>query len=184
MKKALSVLLALVMCFALAMPAFAADEQLPSVNDTEVTLPDLELPTDVSGIISGDTMGTIMDAISGVLDKVGDVDVSEIGSLIPQITAAVRDALAGVIGDDAMNKITEFINSNEFLKWLASIYTGSVTTEPTEAPTEAPTEPETEETTTEAAELPETGDSAVALAVFATVSVAAAAAFVCTKKKA
>lgn len=180
MKKVLSIVLALVMCFALAMPAFATEATLPDINDdVTVTLPPVE---DVT-VPDFDLNGDVMAAIQEVLEKLGE---TEFGNF-DEFNKAFRDALAGVIGEDAMNKITDIINSNAFLKWLASIYTGSVT-EPdtTEAPetTEPTTEAPTEEPTTEEVVTPETGDSAVALAVFATVSVAAAAAFVCTKKKA
>lgn len=174
MKKAISILLALVMCFALAMPAFAADEQLPPVNnDTEATLPAPEIPG-----VDGDVMGKIMAAIQDLLDQLGGIDVTE-GELASQI----RDILNKVLGESFIKDLPEGA-LKDFINWVINIYYPLVPEVPetsTEAPTEAPTE---EETTTEAAELPETGDSAVALAVFGTVAVAAAAAFVCTKKKA
>lgn len=192
MKKVISIMLALVMCFALAMPAFAADEEaLPPINGGDVTTtaaaekPEATLP-DMGEVTVPDfgLNGDVMAAIQEVLAQLGD---TEFGNL-DEFNRAFRDALAGIVGEDTMNKITDIINSNEFLKWLASIYTYGSTIAPTEettvTTTEAPASETEEETTVPMAEIVPTGDSAVALAVFATVSVAAAAAFVCTKKKA
>lgn len=174
MKKAISILLALVMCFALAMPAFAADASLPDVNEeTKVTLPAPELPE-----VDDDKMGEIMAAIQELLEKFGGIDITA-----GEIASQIRDILNEVLGKDFVANLPEGA-LKDFINWVINIYYPLVPEVPettTEATTEATTE---EETTTEAAELPETGDSAVALAVLATVSVAAAAAFVCTKKKA
>ena len=58
-----------------------------------------------------------------------------------------------------------------------------ITTGTEDAPTEAPTEAPTTEAPTTVPEIPQTGDTSTVMVAIATLSVASAAAFVCTKKK-
>lgn len=184
MKKVLSVALALVLCLAMCVPAFAADTQDPVDQ--------------IAGALDG--AGIDLSAITEKLSSLGsfdigsltggDFDISAItdalGGLSDLDIASLKDTLIGALGnigggDFDIAGILNGLKDNELAQLIAKIYSiAPAEKESTEAPTE--TEPEAP-TETEPEEIPDTGDSAIGLAVLGVVSVAAAAAFVCTRKK-
>lgn len=182
MKKVLSVVLALALCFALCVPSFAADTQDP-----------VDMIADaISG--AGIDLGAITDVLSGLGNfdigslTGGDFDISAITDMLGGLSdfdiTSLKDTIVGALGsigggDFDIAGIINGLADNELAQLIAQLYSiapaeTETTTEPTEAPTEAPTEPEV---------IPDTGDSAIGIAVLGVVSVAAAAAFVCTRKK-
>jgi LPXTG-motif cell wall-anchored protein len=185
MKKVLSVALALVLCLAMCVPAFAADTQDPVDQ--------------IAGVL--DRAGIDLSAITEKLSSLGsfdigsltggDFDISAItdalGSLSDLDIASLKDTLIGALGnigggDFDIAGILNGLKDNELAQLIAKLY--SIGTPEKETTTEAPTETEPEAPTeTEPEEIPDTGDSAIGLAVLGVVSVAAAAAFVCTRKK-
>ena len=96
--------------------------------------------------------------------------------------ASIMDTFSGVLESLGLDSsVIEGLLDNDIVNFFANLYLGAVgpveeTT--TEAPTEAPT---TEPTTVP--EIPQTGDTSTVMVAIATLSVASAAAFVCTKKK-
>lgn len=184
MKKVLSVALALVLCLAMCVPAFAADTKDPVDQ--------------IAGALEG--AGIDLNAITEKLSGLGDFDISSItggdfdisaltdmlGGLSDVDISIIKDTLLGALGnigggDFDIAAILNGLQDNELAQLIAKIYSiAPVEKDSTEAPTETETEAPTE---TEPEEIPETGDSAVGIAVLGVVSVAAAAAFVCTRKK-
>ena len=183
MKKVLSVALALVLCLAMCVPAFAADTKDPVDQIADA----------ISG--AGIDLGAITDMLSGL----GDFDISsitggdfDIGALTEMLgglsdidISSLKDTLLGALGgigggDFDIAGILNGLQDNELAQLIAKLYSIAPVEKETEAPTEAPTEDPTE---TEPEEIPETGDSSVGIAVLGVISVAAAAAFVCTRKK-
>ena len=183
MKKVLSVALALVLCLAMCVPAFAADTKDPVDQIADA----------ISG--AGIDLGAITDMLSGL----GDFDISsitggdfDIGALTEMLgglsdidISSLKDTLLGALGgigggDFDIAGILNGLQDNELAQLIAKLYSIAPVEKETEAATEAPTEAPTE---TEPEEIPETGDSSVGIAVLGVISVAAAAAFVCTRKK-
>lgn len=183
MKKVLSVALALVLCLAMCVPAFAADTKDPIDQ--------------IAGALDG--AGIDLSAITDKLSGLGDFDLSAItggdfdlsaltdmlGGLSDIDISSIKDTLLGTLGgigggDFDIAGILEGLKDNELAQLIAKIY--SIAPVEKETSTEAPTTTEAP-TETEPEEIPETGDSAVGIAVLGVVSVAAAAAFVCTRKK-
>ena len=112
--------------------------------------------TGMSGDIAS-VISKLMDFVAGLLDG---ILASESG-----VNGIVADLEALVAGFDfEIPVLSDLINSLKNL--IKDLYAGEIAT--------LPTEPE---------ETPVTGSSSVGIAVFAAVSVAAAAAYVCTKKK-
>lgn len=109
---------------------------------------------------------------------------------LEEIEVVSSDAVPGLV-DDICARLEEYgIDTTPILDKLGSskvggaivgIYTGDVTTEPDSEPD---SEPETDpEVTTEVIEVPKTGQAS-SIAAFAVLAVAAAGAYVCTRKKA
>ncbi len=219
MKKLFSVLLAVVLCFALTTVAFA-EEAAVSV-DTE------ELSSVVDEIVAGVGEGKIEEVIESVkvnadqlyaafgdilegtdtvaADEAADYVITAIADLTGADMEAVRevvmetldeykladipvvesDAVAGLV-DKLLERLEELgIDTTPIIDKLAEskvggaiigVYTGETTTEAESVTVE-------ETTTEEAVEIPKTGHAS-SIAAFAVLAVAAAGAYVCTRKKA
>lgn len=184
MKKVLSIALALVLCLAMCVPAFAADTKDPVDQ--------------IAGALEG--AGINLDAITEKLSSLGDFDISsitggdfDIGALTEMLgglsdidISNLKDTLLGALGgigggDFDIAGILNGLKDNELAQLIAKIY--SIAPAEKETTTEATTTEEITEAPTEPEEIPETGDSAIGIAVLGVVSVAAAAAFVCARKK-
>lgn len=110
--------------------------------------------------MSGDISTVITKLIDFVADLLDGILASESG-----VNGIVADLEALVAGFDfEIPVLSDLINSLKNL--IKDLYAGEIATLPTEP-----------------AETPDTGSAPVGIAVFAAVSVAAAAAYVCTKKK-
>ncbi|MDR0531828.1 MAG: hypothetical protein LBG83_07185 [Oscillospiraceae bacterium] len=158
MKKVSAILLALVIALSMVVFASAADAK----EDFNTVLSDL------AAVASPEE---IKAAVNDALAKAGvdkDVDAADVpAGADNEVAGAIIEKL-GLQGTDTADKIQKAM-SNDFVSFLAGLYIPT-TVKPPEA--------------TEVVTPPETGSSpAIAIAAFATVSVAAAAAFICLKKK-
>ncbi len=180
MKKALAIVLALVMAFSMSAMAFAEDAaadvnvnvniNAPTAADTTAAAADDSAEFDVFAILE-----MIVDLVKANMVQWDDIEsiIIRIVDLLENLGAAVAPAdvegavadLEAALGDFEIPGISELINSLKAT--IKSLYAGEVATIP--------------ETT--AAAPADTGSASVGVAVFAAVSVAAAAAYVCTKKK-
>ena len=160
MKKALALVLALVFAFAMSTMAFAADSDITgAVND---------IVDYANGLLEGadaDIIGTVEDAAVGALEALANLDLKALDT--DNIAGAIdglRDSLESVGISTSSGTISDLIDNLKGT--IKDFYAPN---------SEEPTVPEVQ---------PETGSSATTgIAVFAAVSVAAAAAYVCTKKK-
>lgn len=178
MKKALALVLALVFAFSLSTLAFADDEPadvlaaVDSVADAAEKAEDAVFNiVDVAEGIVGDTniFKTIENAAVSVVEAIASFDFTAFNSdVIAETIDGFRDALENVGISTSSGTIKELFT--DLKQKIKDLYCGDVATTVI-----VETEPE---------DVPETGSSATTgIAVFAAVSVAAAAAFVCTKKK-
>lgn len=198
MKKFVSLLLALVMVFSLGVAAFADEaaesttetvvEETPTVTIDEILawvketiLPEINL--DLFKAVIDETKATI-DNIVAILSPIfGKETNPDLPSSPAEIPAVMMNAFIDLLAkafkvsrEDIINKLLEI----PFIKWIMGWY-GYKPATTTEAPsTEAPS---TTEAAPEPTEVPDTGATA-ALAAVASLSVAAAAAFVSKKKAA
>ena len=150
MKKALTIVLALVMALSMSAMAFAAD----TATDAEAILGEI---ADVAKENSAwDAVeGALTDVVAALEDKTADLADVE-GEVINLNTVLEGIGLPSV--DGLVDSLKETIKG---------MYAGSEATVPA---------------TTEAAPIEDTGSASVGIAAFAAISVAAAAAYVCTKK--
>ncbi len=179
MKKVLAIVLALVFAMSALTMAFAEDAapaEDPSANTPTV------IGTDIFGSIR-----SILDKITGVFSDSGDLlaqiqgIINQIKEFIANITGGSSADVLGVV-DELEAKIFSFPIAGDILSYvkglitnlkqkIKDLYAGNRETEAVEE--------------TQALAPSETGSSPVAgIAAFAAVSVAAAAAYVCTKKRA
>ncbi len=166
MKKVLALALALVMAFSMSAMAFA--DTTTAAPTTAAESAELSVKDILNMII--DLVKSSMsqwDAIESVVVRLVDF-VENIGSAAvgqADVDGAVAD-LEAALADVEIPGLSDLLNTLKAK--IKAMYAGEVAT--------------TVEVTTEKAEAPATGSSSVGIAVFAAVSVAAAAAYVCTKK--
>ena len=172
MKKVLALALALVMALSMGAMAFAADTV---ADDTTTTTAATTAAADVSVMGILDMLVDIIkasftqwDAIESVvirlvdfIENIGTAAVSE-----ADVKGAVADLEAALAGAEIPG-VTDLLN--QLKQKIKDLYAGEVATTVVEETTvvEAPAD---------------TGSSSVGIALFAAVSVAAGAAYVCTKK--
>ena len=167
MKKVLALALALVMAFSMSAMAFAADTTT-TTSAAATTSAELSVKDILNMIIDlVKSSMTQWDAIESVVVRLVDFVENIGGAAIGQadVDGAVAD-LEAALADVEIPGLSDLLNTLK--AQIKAMYAGEVAT--------------TVEATTEAAPAPETGSSSVGIAVFAAVSVAAAAAYVCTKK--
>ncbi|MBR0121292.1 MAG: hypothetical protein IJM10_05835 [Clostridia bacterium] len=161
MKKVLSIVLALV--FALSMSTIAFADETPDLAGVSSTIENI---VDSTGLNAGtDIFSAITNAAAQTLEAISKFD----------ITAVNDNAIAGVIDDfrGALENVGISTSSGTIAQLFSNL---KQKIKDLYMPAAATVEPE------ECA--PATGSSATAaIAAFASISVAAAAAFVCTKKK-
>lgn len=138
---------------------------------------------------------TLKYAIDNALEMLGGLGIGDFldGSILEgifgsftDVCATIADIIVDLLAMVGINfdQIVDFINNNEFLSFIASIYTyGGFETPETEPSEEVVTDPVTEEIPEEIPEVPETGVADLGIAAFATLSVAGAAAYVLSRKK-
>ena len=203
MKKFLSILLAAILVCSMGIFAFAADEEAFEEDTTaaevvaaaeEDAAPAEEAPAEEAtvaaagdltslekkiaskGLDSTDMVSLLSSAVSSIGKNLKEISVNDILNLPANIMDdVVTYIFAGLkaLGVD-VDALYEKLSSNKIINWFVNtFYKGKALTTTTEAPV-ADDEP--------APSIPQTG-SAASIAVFATLSLAAAAAFVSFKKK-
>ena len=171
MKKVLALALALIMALSMGTMAFAADTAADSTTTTTTTA----AAADEDAIMSVLNMlvsivkasFTQWDAIESVVIRLIDL-IENMGTAVvaeADVKGAVADLEAALAGAEIPG-VADLLNTLK--QQIKDLYAGEVAT--------------TVEVTTVVEEPAETGSSSVGIAVFAAVSVAAAAAYVCTKK--
>lgn len=182
MKKALALLVALMLVFSLSTMAFAADEDaaIDVTAAVENAVDNIENEINVDANV----LDTIEGAAVNVIDALSKFDLRAFDAdSVAGIVDDFRDVLASVGVDTSSGTVANIVDN---LKQKVKDWYGRDVADP------EPQEPEEEEPVIEDTPVEEepvapaeTGSSATAgIACFAAVSVAAAAAFVCTKKKA
>ncbi|MBR4766163.1 MAG: hypothetical protein IK085_05285 [Clostridia bacterium] len=161
MKKVIAIVLALV--FALSMSTIAFADETPDLASVSSTIENI---VDSTGLSAGtDIFSAITNAAAQTLEAISKFD----------ITAVNDNAIAGVIDDfrSALENVGISTSSGTIAQLFSNL---KQKIKDLYMPAAASVEPQ-EET-------PATGSSATAaIAAFASISVAAAAAYVCTKKK-
>lgn len=196
MKKFLSILLAAIMVCSLGIFAFAAEEEAPAEETTAATVTEtvaaaaekeevaapaatgdltaLEAKIESKGLDSSDMTSLLSSAISSIGKNLKEISVDDILNLPANIMDdVVTYIFAGLkaLGVD-VDALYEKLSSNKIINWFVNTFYKGKALAPTTTAA-APAEP---------SEIPQTG-SAASVAVFATLSLAAAAAFVSFKKK-
>ncbi len=175
MKKILAIVLSIVMIFSMSAVAFAEDTKVDeqgslSVNDTlQATIDGVKgiLDSIMKAINTQDLakniVASVQNLVNEILASLGISSQSSVLGVVANLEAKIGDL--GIVGD-----ILEYIENliNNLKAKIKALYAGNKETT-------------VEETT--AAEPAETGSTSVGIVAFAAVSVAAAAAYVCTKKK-
>lgn len=186
MKKFLALLLAAVMVCSMGIFAFAAEEEAVEVTEAttvaaaeETTAAEVAAAGDLTslekkiadkGLDTTDMVSLLSSAISSIGKNLKEISVDDILSLPANIMDdVVTYIFAGLkaLGVD-VDALYEKLSSNKIINWFVNtFYKGTaLTTKPAAEPSD----------------IPQTG-SAASVAVFATLSLAAAAAFVSFKKK-
>lgn len=180
MKKFLSILLAAILVCSMGIFAFAADEDEAAPETTVAAAADapagdlsaLEQKIESKGLDATNMSKLLSSAFDSIGKNIKEFSVEKLLSLPADIADdVVTYIFAGLkaLGVD-VDAVYEKLSSNKIINWFVNtFYKGTcLTTEP--AAPEAPSD------------IPKTG-SAASVAVFATLSLAAAAAFVSFKKK-
>ena len=194
MKKFLAILLAAIMVCSMGIFAFAAEEEAVAAEvtteavveaaaekETEVAaaaatgdLTALESKIASKGLDTTDMISLLSSAISSIGKNLKEISVDDILSLPANIMDdVVTYIFAGLkaLGVD-VDALYEKLSSNKIINWFVNtFYKGKALTKTTAPAVED-----------EPSDIPQTG-SAASVAVFATLSLAAAAAFVSFKKK-
>ena len=174
MKKVLALVLALVMAFSCGLVAFAEDDTTTTTAVATEAATEAATEKDYIDLTVKEVLAMILDLAKAGMSQWGDVETVIIkivdfldglvnGTLTGSVDGLVAE-LEGLFEGIEIPGIDGLINALK--EKILSFYA-----------------PGTVVPTTEPAEVEDTGSAPVGIAVFAAVSVAAAAAFVCTKKK-
>ena len=172
MKKVLAIVLALVMALSCSAMAFAADDATTTTAAATTTAAPATTTTgELVAATVTDILGKIVDLAKAGMSQWNDVETIVLKIL--ELLEGAFDAIAGEKVDGLVADLEALVSGaklpgmqdliNALKEKILSWYTPDIFV-------------------TEPVETPETGSAPVGIAVFAAVSVAAAAAFVCTKK--
>ena len=169
MKKLLSALLALTLVFSLSVMAAAEDTTAaPTTAAPTTCCPDpVDTFEELLALIQSDEFKADLKAATDKLAEIAK-DTEKIAPFVDDLLVKIEEK-TGVSVADLKTKLGE----SEIFNAFAKIYMPAIPT--TAAPVVT--------TTVKATEVPKTGSAVGGIAIFATLSIAAAAAFVCTKKK-
>ncbi|MCQ2477011.1 MAG: hypothetical protein MJ125_04165 [Clostridia bacterium] len=174
MKKIIAIVLAVLMAFSCSALCFAEDAVIaPAPEASESTTAAPSILAGFTGILN--QISSLLDA-NGLLAKVQNL-INQIKAFIEQIVSGGNADVAGAI-DDLEAKIAELPIVGDVLEYLHNL----INTLKQKVKDFYAHAAETAPVTAEATPV-ETGSTSVGLVAFAAVSVAAVAAFVCTKKK-
>ena len=176
MKKFLSVLLAAILVFSLGTVAFgleADDATTTTATETTTAISEVTGDTFMGQLLeakdSADIKTAIEDSFAQAKENIKNLSIDDILALPTNIMDDIVTnffAILKALGVD-VDALYAKLASNKIINWIANFYKGGALTTTKEAAVEP---------------VPDTG-SAASLAAFATLSLAAAAAFVCYKKK-
>ena len=170
MKKVLAIVLALVMAFSCAAMAFAADDAATTTTAAATTA--------AATTEAASSELTVKDVLNAIVElaKAGMAQWNDVESVVIKIMEALDNLVNGIVDGSVDGLVAELEGLvsglelpamdnliNTLKEKILSWYTPDIFV-------------------TEPVETPETGSAPVGIAVFAAVSVAAAAAVVCTKK--
>ena len=184
MKKFLAVLLALVMAFSCMALAFAEDESSTEATEAakglnltidKTSFFDMTAADIIDSLIAVfDTHAEWWDAVEDIIVRLIDfIDSIGLGAVAQaDVAGAISDLEAKLESLPIVGKVLEYCHNliNTLKQKIKDLYAGNRETEAVEE--------------TDAAPSADTGSSSMGIAAFAAISVAAAAAYVCTKKKA
>ena len=173
MKKILAVVLAIVMVFSMGAIAYAEDAETPTSAAAEEEAPavNFNIADTINNLINqivAALQGNVLETVKGYIQQIVDA----IEGLLPQsdVLGAVADlegALGGLnLGGDLFSYVKNLINTLK--QKIKDFYCHETETVVEETEAEVPVD---------------TGSTSIGIVAFAAVSVAAAAAYVCTKKK-
>jgi hypothetical protein len=170
MKKILAIVLAVVMAFSCSALAFAADTATPADVPAASSILD-----SIQGILSQITgilqQNNVLDTVKGLIEKITALVQNLTGGNTADVLGVADELEAKIAAIPVLGDVYEFLHNliTTLKQKIKDLYAGNCETEPEE--------------TTAAEEPSDTGSTAIGLAAFASFSVAAAAAYVCTKKK-
>ena len=160
MKKILSVLLALTFVLSMGIMSFAAEETTTAATTAVATTK--SVVDKIKDYLEGDDFKKIVTDLKDAVDRVAK-DPEEMAKMADEAVEKISKAT----GMD-IEEVQKAIADSGLFDGIAKIYMPALPVTTTAAPTTT---------------IVDTGSAAGGLAIFATLSVAAAAAFVCTKKK-
>ena len=169
MKKILAIVLAVVMAFSCSALAFAADTATPDAPAASNILDSIQgILSQITAILQ---QNDVLETVKGLIEKITALVQNLTGGNTADVLGVADELEAKIAAIPVLGDVYEFLHNliTTLKQKIKDLYAGNCETEPE---------------TTAAEEPSETGSSAIGLAAFATVSVAAAAAYVCTKKKA
>ncbi len=171
MKKVLAIVLALVMAFSCMAIAYAEDE----VTVNKASMFKMSASEIINNLVNvfeshNDWWATVQDSIIRIIDFVENIGVGAASKA--DVAGAISDLEAKLESLPIIGDILEYCHNliNTLKQKIKDLYAGNKETEAVAQTDVAPSA--------------DTGSSSVGIAAFAAISVAAAAAYVCTKKKA
>lgn len=168
MKKVLAVVLAVVMAFSCSALAFADSATPADVPAASSILDSIQgILSQITGILQ---QNNVLDTVKGLIEKITALVQNLTGGNTADVLGVADELEAKIAAIPVLGDVYEFLHNliTTLKQKIKDLYAGNKETVVEE---------------TEAAATADTGSSSLGIVAFAAVSVAAAAAYVCTKKK-